>query len=324
MAKLFNNPQRPLSTESVPEPPVNSARKQTTAGSLLRLLRPKQWTKNLLVFAALIFSGHFVQPFFLARAFAAFVAMCLVSSATYTFNDLADVERDRKHPTKRFRPIASGAVSHSAALAIGVVLLLGAVGIAAALNQACLGILAGYVALQVLYNVELKRVPVADVFCIAAGFVLRSVLGAAAIVVDISGWLLFCTGCLALMLGFAKRRHEFMLQGEARAGSRESLITYTRPALDGLVLMFATAAAICFGVYALESRTAARYPAIILTAPFVVYGITRYVLLVFTMDEGGEPAEILLGDRHLLITIALFLIAAVAALSGLPLPFLER
>lgn len=292
--------------------------------SVIRLLRPKQWTKNLLVFAAIIFSGHFSQPIFLGRALAAFLAMCLVSSATYAFNDIADIDRDRNHPTKRFRPIASGAIPKPFAFAIAIGLLLGAVGIAAGLNQACLGILASYVGLQVLYNANLKRVPVADVFCIAAGFVLRAVLGAAAIVVDISGWLLFCTGCLALMLGFAKRRHEFVLQGDARAGSRESLVTYNRAALDGLVLMFATAAAICFVVYVLESKTASRYPAIILTAPFVLYGITRYVLIVFTNDEGGEPADILLRDRHLLLTIALFLAAAIAALSGLPLPFLER
>lgn len=291
---------------------------------LARLARPKQWTKNLLVFAALIFSGKFQDPAAWGLTLAAFVAMCLVSSATYVFNDLADLERDRQHPTKRNRPLASGRIGKSPAIAMGVVFFIAGVGIATSLGMATLAIVLVYLALQFLYNLWLKRVPVADVHCISAGFVLRAVLGAAAIGVNISGWLLFCTGALALMLGFGKRRHEFRLQGDQRAASRESLVSYNQTALDALVVMFATAAALCYGIYSLESATATRYPGIIITTPLVVYGIARYTLLIFTIDEGGEPADVLFRDPHLVLTIVIFLVTALAAMSGLRLPLIER
>lgn len=295
-----------------------------SVAGLWRLARPKQWTKNLLVFAALIFSGRFLEPAAWILALTAFAAMCLVSSATYVFNDLADLERDRQHPTKRNRPLASGAVGRGPAIAFGAVSLLVGVGLSASLGMTALGIVLVYLALQFLYNLWLKRVPVADVHCIAAGFVLRAVLGAAALPVDISGWLLFCTGALALMLGFGKRRHEFRLQGEQRAASRESLVDYNQTVLDALVVMFATAAALCYGIYSLESTTAVKYPGIIITTPLVVYGIARYTLLIFTVDEGGEPADVLFRDPHLILTIVLFLVAAVAAMSGLKLPLIGR
>jgi 4-hydroxybenzoate polyprenyltransferase len=305
-------------------PAPSSGANGSVLGGLVRLLRPKQWTKNLLVFAALIFSARFSQPQHLVPAVLAFFAMCLISSATYVFNDLADAARDRLHPVKRHRPIASGRVGRELALFTGLLLLIGGATIAFSLGPTPLTIVGAYLVLQVLYNLGLKRVPVADVYCIATGFVLRAVLGAAAIDVGMSGWLLFCTGALALMLGFGKRRNEFILQGEARAASRESLTNYNRLSLDAMVLMFATAAALCYGVYTLDSGTAAQYPGIILTAPFVFYGITRYVLLIFTADEGGEPADILIHDRHMLATILLFLASAIAALNGLRLPFLEK
>jgi 4-hydroxybenzoate polyprenyltransferase len=295
-----------------------------TLSGLWRLARPKQWAKNLLVFAALIFSGKFQDPHAWGLTLAAFVAMCLVSSATYVFNDWADLERDRQHPTKRNRPLASGQVGKSAGITSGVLLFIGGVSLAASLGMSTLSIVLVYLALQFLYNLWLKRVPVADVHCIAAGFVLRAVLGAAAIAVSISGWLLFCTGALALMLGFAKRRHEFRLQGEMRAASRESLVSYNPAALDALVIMFATAAALCYGIYSLESTTAVRFPGIILTTPLVVYGIARYMLLVFTLEEGGEPADVLFRDPHLILTIVFFLLTAVAAMSGMHLPLVER
>ena len=314
----------PQATREETLPPLEEPMRPAAGGrAVVRLLRPKQWTKNLLVFAALIFSGHFRDPQAIGLAVLAFAAMSLVSSATYAFNDVADVARDRQHPRKRNRPIASGAISPRVGTAIGIVLLLIGVGIAAALNTTSVALIAAYLLLQMAYNVGLKKTPVADVYCIATGFVLRAVLGAAAISVSISGWLLFCTGALALMLGFGKRRNEFILQGDARAASRESLVSYNRLALDGMVVMFATAAALCFGVYSLESATAQRFPGIILTAPFVFYGITRYVLLIFTLDEGGEPADVLFRDRHLVFSILAFLAAAILAMSGLRLPFLE-
>jgi hypothetical protein len=148
-------------------------------------------------------------------------------------------------------------------------------------------------------------------------------MGAAAIGVSISGWLLFCTGALALLLGFGKRRSEFLMQGTARVESRESLGGYSMPSLDALVLMSATGAAMCYGVYAVESPTARQYPALILTSPFVFYGICRYVFLVFSHAEGGEPESLLFKDIHLLVSIVGFLICAVLALNGVTLPLLE-
>lgn len=292
--------------------------------AIFRLLRPKQWTKNLLVFGALVFTGSYTNPHIVGIALLAFVAMCCVSSSTYIYNDVQDVDRDRLHPKKKHRPIASGEVSKSTALVVAALMLIAGVGVAVALGTASLEIVAAYLALQVVYNAALKKIPVADVYSIATGFVLRAAVGAAAIQVSISGWLLFCTGALALMVGFGKRRNEYIQQGEDRSATRQSLIHYNRQALDAMVLMFATCAMLCYGVYTLESKTAARFPGIILTAPFVFYGITRYVLLVFTVDEGGEPEEIIFKDPHLVASSVLFVIAAGLAMSGVGLPLVER
>lgn len=290
---------------------------------VLHLLRPKQWTKNLLVFAALIFSGQFLVPSAIALAFQAFLAMAAISSAAYILNDLRDVQQDRNHPTKRHRPLASGAVTARVAWTLFAILLVGGILLTAALGTSSLIVLGAYLALQLAYNFGLKQVAIADVYCIATGFVLRAAFGATAIDVRMSGWFLFCTGALALMLAFAKRRHEFILQGPARETSRESLKHYNRPLLDALVVMMATSAALCYGVYSLDSSTAQKYPAIVFTSPFVFYGITRYVFLVFTMDEGGEPADILLHDKHIIFCVLGFVVVAMAAIFANPISFLE-
>lgn len=291
---------------------------------ILRLLRPKQWTKNLLVFAALLFTRKYLEPEAVRLALMAFAAMCLVSSATYVFNDLKDRERDLRHPIKKKRPLASGAVSVGVALPLGVLLLGGGLLVGTLLGKGVLTILGVYIFLQVIYNLGLKHVPVTDVFILSLGFVLRASLGAAAISVAISGWLLFCTGALALLLGFGKRRQEFIAQGESRADTREALGGYTKAALDALVLMSATGSAMCYGVYSVESPTARLYPTLILTSPFVFYGITRYVFLVFSKEEGGEPETLLFRDPHLLFSIVGFLAAAIFALSGVHLPLVEQ
>lgn len=291
---------------------------------ILRLLRPKQWTKNLLVFAALLFTRKYLEPEAVRLALMAFAAMCLVSSATYVFNDLKDRERDLRHPIKKKRPLASGAVSVGVALPLGLLLLGGGLLVGTLLGKGVLTILGVYIFLQVIYNLGLKHVPVTDVFILSLGFVLRASLGAAAISVAISGWLLFCTGALALLLGFGKRRQEFIAQGETRADSRESLGGYTKAALDALVLMSATGSAMCYGVYSVESPTARLYPTLILTSPFVFYGITRYVFLVFSKEEGGEPETLLFRDPHLLFSIVGFLAAAILSLSGVHLPLVEQ
>jgi 4-hydroxybenzoate polyprenyltransferase len=284
----------------------------------------KQWAKNLLVLAAPLFAETGNHAKFILPTAMAFVAMSLVSSYTYICNDLLDVERDRLHPVKRFRPLASGAISKTLAAWISAFCLFMGMYLALMLGKSSLVIIATYLAIQVVYNWRLKRVPVADVFTLSVGFILRACLGAAAIHVAISGWLLFCTGALALMLGFAKRRNEFILQGEDRSQTRESLAHYSRGALDAMVCMFGAGAAICYAIYTLESKTAHKYPAIMLTSLFVFYGITRYVFLVFAVDEGGEPADVLFKDPHIVFSVLGFFISAVIALSGVHIPILEQ
>ena len=292
--------------------------------NIVLLLRPKQWSKNVLVAAAWLFSGRLTDPEAAVKVLMAFVAMTAASSTIYVINDVLDVRRDRNHPTKRNRPIASGAVPVPAAIAMAGVLCAAALAVSWSLNRSSFALIVFYLLLQTAYNLRLKAVPILDVYVIATGFVLRAVLGATALSVAISGWFLFCTGALALMLGFAKRRHEFLLQGEAVSQSRESLAHYTKPALDALVTVFACGAALCYGIYTLESSTALAHPSIILTAPFVFYGVTRYLLLVFRKDEGGEPADLLYGDLHIAGSVILFIGAAVLAMSGFRLPFLEQ
>jgi len=285
----------------------------------LLLLRPKQWTKNLLVFAALLFVGKFRDPHMVALALQAFFAMCLASSAVYVVNDLRDIERDRRHPRKKTRPLAAGTVKPPAAIVIAILCLVGSLALAFFINHSSLAIIGIYLVMQVLYNAWLKNVAVADVFCIGVGFVLRAALGAAALQVQISGWLLFCTGALSLMLGFSKRRNEFLTVPE-NGTTRESLESYSKPALDALVGIFACGAALCYGIYSLESPTAKKYPGLVLTSLFVFYGIARYVLIVFSQDEGGEPETLLYKDPHILMSVLLFVLTSVLALSGFKIP----
>jgi 4-hydroxybenzoate polyprenyltransferase len=289
----------------------------------LRLLRISQWTKNLLVFAALLFTGAFGRPDVVRLSLLAFLAMGLISSATYVVNDLLDAPKDRLHPEKRKRPLASGEAKAGPAVAIACVCLAGGLAIGALASVAVTELLLLYIALQAAYNLGLRSVPVADVFVVSLGFVLRACVGAAAIDVTISGWLLFCTLALALLLSLGKRRHEFILMGEDRAASRAGLSGYTRPALDALLLMSACCAALCYGVYAIESKTARAHPALVVTTLFVFYGISRYVFLVFAKDEGGEPDVLLIRDAHILFSVILFVAAVVLAMTGLRIPILE-
>ncbi len=289
--------------------------KPSIAKSLVKLLRVKQWAKNTFVLAAIIFTGEFRNPDLLVKAIIAFFAFSFVSSATYVFNDLADVEKDRLHPKKKERPIASGAVSPANAIIIG--LFCGVLGLAMSylLGIPAVSIVIIYLLTQVAYNLKLKSVAVADVFTISFGFILRAAMGAAAIGVAMSGWLFICTGFLSLMLGFAKRRSEFVMQGDDRGATRSSLEAYNQVYLDVLVASCAGLAIMGFTIYTMMSNTAKSYPGLILTLPFVMYAISRYLLLVFKKNSGGEPADILFGDRHIVVAIGGFVLAAVVAIS---------
>jgi len=287
--------------------------------AVARLMRPKQWTKNLLVFAALIFSHQFLEPASVIKSLLAFVALCLVSSAVYVLNDLLDVERDKQHPVKKTRPIAAGQVTKPQAVALLVVLALLGCSLSYWIGFWFFTGIGWYIALQVAYNFLIKNHPVVDVFFLSIGFVLRAVVGAVALESEISRWLLFCTLALALLLGSAKRRHEFMLQGEERGLSRKSLLSYTQISLDVMVVFSAATAGLSYGIYALQSKTAESYPGLVLTAPFVLFGILRYLFLVFAQEQGGEP-ENLVFDPQMLLTILGFMVAAMFAMKGLAIP----
>ncbi len=288
----------------------------------LRLVRPKQWTKNLLVFAALIFTKRFLDPDSVLLTLWAFVALSLVSSAVYVLNDLLDAESDREHPVKRFRPIASGQVARWQAWVLGAVCFLAGLAVSAAISVWFLSGIGWYLLLQLLYNLLFKHHPVVDVAAISLGFVIRAAVGAIALETDISGWLLLCTGALALLLASAKRRHEFILQGDNRGNSRKVLVHYTQPSLDAMVMFSAAVAALTFGVYAIESPTARHYPGLVVTVPFVVFGILRYLFLVFAKERGGEP-ENLVFEPQMLLTIVGFLVAALWAMTGQRLPHIN-
>lgn len=290
--------------------------------ALLRLIRPKQWTKNLFLLAAPLFVFNQLPSNAIQQILIAFAAMCLVSSSTYVLNDILDSSHDREHPTKKNRPIAAGVIAPMVAGLLAVLLFGAGVGLAALAGKRVLIGIGAYLLLQVVYNGVGKHVPVLDVFLLSLGFVLRAVLGAVAIGVQISAWLILCTGALALLLGFGKRRHEFILQaGNTR--SRKTLEGYNRPVLDNFLVMTALGAAICYGIYAIQSKTAVQYPGLILSTPFVFYGIFRYVYVVFATDEGGEPESLLFKDAHIVASLLFFVASVLFAMSGVRLGFLN-
>lgn len=292
---------------------------------LVKLIRVKQYTKNVFVFAAYIFYVKgWSTPGAIQAVFLAFFAMCCASSATYIVNDIYDVEKDRNHPTKKNRPIASGRVPVGFAFGLAIVLLLGSLILAWQANISVIYGIGIYLFVQVLYNLWLRNKSVADVACIALGFVIRVIVGALAINAQVSGWVLLCTATLALMLGFGKRRHEYILMGDDKQHSRKSLTEYTHQSLDMLVGFSATCAALTYSVYSIESPTARSYPGLILTTPFVIYGIARYIVIVFGSGESGEPESMVLRDRHLIVTFIGFGVAAALGLTNVPLPFLYR
>jgi len=281
---------------------------------LLLSLRPEQWTKNLFVFAGVIFGGRLLEWQAVLLAAATFAVFCALSGAVYLINDVADRDADRRHPLKSMRPIASGALPvMTAVLAAGV---LGAGGLTAALLiRPALGAIAGaYLGLLLLYSLMLKHVVIIDVLTIAAGFVLRAVAGAVAVVVPIGMWLLVCTTLLALFLALSKRRHELILLGDGAIDHRRILEEYTPYLLDQMIAVVTASTLIAYSVYATSPETAERLGTARLgvTIPFVLYGIFRYLYLVHQKRGGGSPAALLLTDRPLLACVALWAGSVVA------------
>jgi len=280
---------------------------------LVRSLRPQQWTKNLFVFAGLLFSGHLLDRAAWPPAVAAFLIFCGLSGAVYLVNDVLDRAADAQHPIKRHRPIASGALSTSAALVAALVLAGVCVAGATAINGQLTMAAVGYVVLLATYSAALKHYVIIDVLTLAAGFVLRAVAGAVAIGVPISHWLLVCTTLLALFIGLSKRRHELTLLNDGAAGHRPILQEYSPYLLDQMISVVTAATLVAYSVYTISSETAGRLGSdrLGLTIPFVLYGIFRYLYLVHQRNEGGSPSELLLTDRPLLVCVALWVAAVV-------------
>ena len=275
-----------------PEPPPP---RRSTAVALLVAMRPQEWVKNLLVFAGLVFSRQFDEAEPLAAAVLTFVAFCAISSAGYLLNDLRDVELDRRHHEKRRRPIAAGELGPSLAATAAVVLTLGGLAVGAAVDLEVLALVAGYGAATAAYTLILKRLVIVDVMTIAGLFILRVVAGAVAVDVQASEWLLICTGMLALFLGFTKRRQEAMQEERGESGeTRPVLEHYSLPFLDQMIAMVTAAAIISYAVYAVDSPFVGSE--MLATAPPVLYGIFRYLYLIYDRRDTRSTAEILTRD----------------------------
>ncbi len=291
----------------------------STKLALWRLARPHQWTKNLLVLAALVFA----RRMFVLRddllGLAAFVAFCALASSAYAINDIMDRDADRLNPEKRGRPLACGDLSVETAAGFAAVLGASALALSIALGPAFLLITLLYVALQFTYSMWAKRVVILDVIAVAVGFVLRAFAGGAAIDVDVSPWLVFITFSLAMFLGLARRRHELTLLGGGAAAHRGALAHYNVRLIDQMLAIVAGVTLVGYMIYTasveVEAKLGARYHHLaVLTVPYVAFGILRYLYLVDERNEGGDPARVLLVDRQLQVCLLLWILTEIALL----------
>ncbi|MPZ18235.1 MAG: decaprenyl-phosphate phosphoribosyltransferase [Luteitalea sp.] len=276
--------------------------------ALVYSLRPGQWTKNLIVFAPLLFGRELFNPTAVARSTAALAIFCALSGAVYLANDVLDREADRRHPIKARRPVASGQLP--VPVAILAAFLLGCLAIAGALALGrAFALVAGtYLGLLLLYSGPLKQIVILDVLVIAIGFVLRAAAGGVAVNVPISKWLLVCTILLALFLALSKRRHELVLLADDAANHRAILKEYSPYLLDQMIAVVAASTLIGYTFYTMSPETVAKFgtESLVFTLPFPLYGLFRYLYLVHRKDKGGSPSEVLLTDRPLLLCVALW------------------
>ncbi len=284
--------------------------------AMLRAMRPRQWTKNAVLLVPLIFArGVFAQGLLL-HALAAVASFSLLASAVYVANDWVDREKDRLHPEKRRRPIAAGHLGLGGAVALMALCLGSAGAVGWYVGPRFLGVLGGYLLLQVLYTGVLKKLVILDVMAIALGFIVRVVAGAEAISVEVSNWLFLCTLLGAVFLGFAKRRAELSSLEDAATAHRSNLADYSLPMIDQMMSISAASAILAYGLYTVSHETVARVGSdrLKFTVPCVVYGVFRYLFLVHKRGAGGAPEKVLLGDGPLQLGIALFFALAAWAL----------
>ncbi len=281
--------------------------------NLLISLRPGQWTKNLFVFAALVCAERLGDIESVLKAVLGFFVFCALSSTVYLVNDVLDREQDRRHPLKARRPIASGELSPTLALAAAAVVGIAAMIAASALGWQFFQTAAAYVVLLIAYSAFLKHIVILDVLTIAAGFTLRAAAGAAAIAVPMSHWLLVCTTLLALFIALSKRRHELTLLTDTAIDHRPILSDYTPYLLDQMISVVTASTLIAYVFYTISPETTAKFGTdlLSLTIPFPLYGIFRYLFLVHLRDKGGSPAELVVNDRPLLLCVGLWALSVI-------------
>ena len=286
--------------------------RRSPARAAIVALRPRQWLKNLLVFAGLVFAAKLGDAGRWLEAVAAFAAYCAVSSAAYLVNDLRDRADDRLHPVKRARPIARGELSPRAAVVLAAVLVAAALALAGVLGLVSVAFLLAFAGLQAAYSFSLKHVVLLDVLVIGSLFVIRAAAGAAAVDVRISPWLLLCTALLALFLALAKRRGELVLVGAQHTPGRPVLEGYSLELVDQLVAIVAASTVIAYSLYTLTARDS---KALLATVPFVIFGLFRYLLLVHRDDIGEEPEQVLLTDVPIMLAVAGWIATAAVILA---------
>ncbi|MCK4412930.1 MAG: decaprenyl-phosphate phosphoribosyltransferase [Candidatus Eisenbacteria sp.] len=279
-------------------------------GALVRELRPWQWPKNFFVLAGVVFAHQVNDPEQVVRAVAAMAAFCLLSSAGYVFNDLQDIERDRIHPRKRRRPLAAGAIPIPLGWGLVAFLTVGGLGLSLLLGPAMGVLAASYLLLNLLYSLVLKQLVLLDVMAIAVGFVLRAVAGVETLAPrpELSPWLLVCTFFLALFIAVGKRRHERVTLATEAELHRSTLAEYPPELLDQLVSVVTGATILAYAIYTISPATSQHVAGgrLVLTIPFVVYGVFRYLYLVYRRGRGGEPSELLFRDGPLLANVVLW------------------
>jgi 4-hydroxybenzoate polyprenyltransferase len=308
---------------------VASTRQRSVLYELLRAMRPKQWIKNAFVFGAIAFSNDrlWMRLDQILLVIGAFLIFCACSGSIYLLNDLVDIEKDRAHPKKRNRPLASGRLNPTLALVVAVLLMLAVLGGSVwidslnsfpALDYSLMLVMLSYILIQgVLYSFFLKNIVILDIFTIAAGFVLRAVAGGVVLDIRITPWLLICMGLLAIFLGLGKRRAELVLLGEDASTHRKILQEYSIPMLDQMISIVTAATIMAYTLFTYSATTLPLepYPVMMSTVPLVIYAIFRYLYLIHHRGGGGSPEELVLRDRPLAAAIGLYGILVLALLS---------
>ena len=279
---------------------------------LLKTMRPKQWTKNVFIFAALIFDGKLFEPLWMGRTIAAFCLFCLVSSAVYIINDIVDLEKDKKHPTKRTRPLPSGQLSREVAIAAAVIFSVVGVGLSFLLSVQFGVIVTFYLLMMILYSFWLKNVVIIDIMTIAAGFVLRVAAGVVVIPVErFSPWIYVCMTLLALFMAAAKRRQELVMLASDANNHRAILEEYSIDFLDSIISLVTSTTVIAYSLYTFSAPNLPANHSMMLTIPFVLYALFRYLYLVRVKGLGGAPEDLVLRDRPFLVSVLLFGFSAI-------------